>query len=71
MYPNPTSGLLFISKTQSGLAQVELLDLNGKTLQQQAMEQSLTLDLSVYPKGLYMLKIQMNGLSMIERIAVQ
>ncbi len=71
MYPNPTSGLLFVSKTQSGLAQVELLDLNGKTLQQQAMEQSLTLDLSVYPKGLYMLKIQMNGLSLIERIAVQ
>ncbi len=71
MYPNPTSGLLFVSKTQSGLAQVELLDLNGKTLQQQAMEQNLTLDLSVFPKGLYMLKIQMNGLSMVERIAVQ
>jgi hypothetical protein len=71
MYPNPTSSLLYISKTQSGLASLELLDLNGKALHQQVMDQPLTLDLSNYPKGLYMVKIQMNGASVIERIAVQ
>jgi hypothetical protein len=71
MYPNPTSSLLYISKTQSGLASLELLDLNGKALHQQSMDQTLTLDLSNYPKGLYMVKIQMNGVSVIERIAVQ
>jgi hypothetical protein len=71
MYPNPTSSLLYISKNQSGLASMELLDLNGKALHQQAMDQNLTLDLSSYPKGLYMVKIQMNGVSVIERIAVQ
>jgi hypothetical protein len=71
MYPNPTSSLLYISKMQSGLASLELLDLNGKALYQQSMDQALTLDLSNYPKGLYMVKIQMNGVSVIERIAVQ
>ena len=71
MYPNPTSSLLYITKTQSGMASLELLDLNGKALHQQAMDQPLTLDLSNYPKGLYMVKIQMNGVSVIERIAVQ
>jgi hypothetical protein len=71
MYPNPTSSLLYITKTQSGMALLELLDLNGKALHQQAMDQPLTLDLSNYPKGLYMVKIQMNGVSVIDRIAVQ
>jgi hypothetical protein len=71
MYPNPTASLLYISKTQSGLASMELLDLNGKSLHQQALDQNLILDLSTYPKGLYMIKIQMNGASVIERIAVQ
>jgi hypothetical protein len=71
MYPNPTASLLYISKTQSGLAALELQDLNGKTLESHTLEQATTLDLSAYPKGLYIVKIQMNGLSVIERVAVQ
>jgi hypothetical protein len=71
VYPNPTSSLLFVTKTQTGIASIELQDLNGKTLEIHAIEQEATLDLSVYPKGLYMIKIQMNGMSVIERVAVQ
>jgi len=71
MYPNPTSSLLYVSKTQNGSATLELLDLNGKTLALHALEQALTLDLTTYPKGLYIIKIQMNGASVIEKIAVQ
>ena len=71
MYPNPTSGVLQISKSQIGAASVEVLDLNGKVLQNSAMQQHLLLDLTTYPRGMYLVKIQMNGVSVIERIAVQ
>jgi hypothetical protein len=71
MYPNPTSGVLQITKSQMGAASVEVLDLNGKVLQNSAMQQHLLLDLTAYPRGMYMVKVQMNGVSIIERIAVQ
>jgi hypothetical protein len=71
MYPNPTSGVLQISKSQIGAASVEVLDLNGKVLQNSAMQQHLLLDLTTYPRGMYLVKVQMNGVSIIERIAVQ
>ncbi len=71
MYPNPTSGVLQITKSQIGAANVEVLDLNGKVLQNTAMQQHLLLDLTTYPRGIYMVKVQMNGVSIIERIAVQ
>jgi hypothetical protein len=71
MYPNPTSGVLQITKSQIGAASVEVLDLNGKVLQNSAMQQHLLLDLTAYPRGMYMVKVQMNGVNVIERIAVQ
>jgi hypothetical protein len=71
MYPNPTSGLLHISKSLLGAANVEVLDLNGKVLFGTPMNQEILLDLTSYPKGLYMVKVQMNGVNIIERIAVQ
>jgi hypothetical protein len=71
MYPNPTSGVLQISKSQIGAANVEVLDLNGKVLQNSIMQQHLLLDLTAYPRGMYLVKVQMNGVSIIERIAVQ
>ncbi|MFN5652188.1 MAG: T9SS type A sorting domain-containing protein, partial [Flavobacteriia bacterium] len=71
MYPNPTSGLLYIAKSQIGAACVEVLDLNGKVLQTNLLHQELMLDLSTYQKGMYVIKVQMNGVNIIERIAVQ
>jgi GEVED domain/Secretion system C-terminal sorting domain len=71
MYPNPTSGVVQITKSQIGAASVEVLDLNGKVLQNSAMQQHLLLDLTTYSRGIYMVKVQMNGVSVIERIAVQ
>jgi hypothetical protein len=71
MYPNPTSGLLYIAKSQIGAACVEVLDLNGKVLQTNLLHQELMIDLSTYQKGMYVIKVQMNGVNIIERIAVQ
>jgi hypothetical protein len=71
MYPNPTTGLLNISKSQSGSAKIELTDLNGKILEKREIEEAIILDLTGYPKGLYLLHFQMNGVQITERIAVQ
>ncbi len=71
MYPNPTTGLLYISKSQIGSAKIELTDLNGKLLEKREIEEATTLDLTRYPKGLYLLHFQMNGVQITERIAVQ
>ena len=59
------------TKTKWVFASVEVLDLNGKVLQTNLLHQELMLDLSTYQKGMYVIKVQMNGVNIIERIAVQ
>jgi hypothetical protein len=61
--PNPVSTLLNIdiqSEREDRLS-VELLDLNGKILNQQALEfpfQRLQFDMGIYPGGLYLVRVQ-------------
>jgi hypothetical protein len=71
MYPNPTATFLNISKTASGLAELQLMDLNGKVVKEQSFDEPIQLDLSTYPKGMYLIQIQLNGIQVVERIAVQ
>jgi hypothetical protein len=71
MYPNPTATFLNISKTASGLAELQLMDLNGKVMKTQSFDEPIQLDLSIYPKGMYLVQIQLNGIQVVERIAVQ
>ncbi len=71
MYPNPTTTFLNISKMASGLAALQLMDLNGKIVKEQSFDEPIQLDLSAYPKGMYLIQIQLNGIQIVERIAVQ
>ena len=71
MYPNPTATFLNISKMASGLAALQLMDLNGKIVKEQSFDEPIQLDLSTYPKGMYLIQIQLNGVQVVERIAVQ
>jgi hypothetical protein len=71
MYPNPTATFLNISKMASGLAALQLMDLNGKIVKEQSFDEPIQLDLSSYPKGMYLIQIQLNGIKIVERIAVQ
>jgi hypothetical protein len=71
LYPNPTAGLLVVSKDMSGMASMELTDLNGKVLMSQLFDSATQLDLATYPKGIYLLNIQMNGVHFVERIVLQ
>jgi hypothetical protein len=55
----------------SGLAALQLMDLNGKIVKEQSFDEPIQLDLSTYPKGMFLIQIQLNGVQVVERIAVQ
>lgn len=60
IYPNPTKGLLKIDlpSLKEEIATIILFDLNGKEIiKKVATESSNTVDLSVYPPGLYVMRI--------------
>ena len=63
VFPNPTSGPVQVEWPQNaGLAQVAIYDLHGRLLQQQTgVAPGLTLDLSAFPDGMYLLKVNGDG----------
>jgi hypothetical protein len=40
-------------------------------VKEQSFDEPIQLDLSTYPKGMYLIQIQLNGVQVVERIAVQ
>jgi hypothetical protein len=71
MYPNPTTGDVTIVKDIAGTASIVLTDLNGKVLLNHSFDAPTQLNLNTYPKGLYLINIEMNGVHFVERIALQ
>jgi subtilisin-like proprotein convertase family protein len=74
--PNPTSGRLNIRFAQnlSGDLNVELFSLNGQLLQRGRFENAgteLTLDLSNYPAGVYLVRLVNGEAALTERILLQ
>jgi len=70
LYPNPAEDhVQFVWQAQSP-AQLELHDVQGRILLQLSVQpdQSLTLDLSSYPKGMYLLQLQSAGQSVVEKL---
>jgi hypothetical protein len=55
VYPNPTNGILNFSGLEQD-AQLTLTDLTGKTLLATTLKEN-TVDLSAYPKGIYLLNL--------------
>ena len=70
IYPNPTSGLVYVSATAGSL--VQLTDMQGRILhEQQIGEAEWVFDLSNYAKGVYLIKLVQNGSSLTEQIIKQ
>ena len=58
LYPNPTTGLLRLT-LPAGPTTVQLLSVLGQELRSYALHQpAATLDLSSYPAGVYLIRIQ-------------
>nr|WP_294861183.1 T9SS-dependent M36 family metallopeptidase [uncultured Fluviicola sp.] len=69
VYPNPSNGKLTVKNSNSGIQQIELVDLSGKTVYTKAVENDnyeIAIDISSLKKGLYLMKVQtQNGLETI------
>ena len=62
LFPNPTESMLNISSSElTGLYQMEILDINGRTVQRETLNLSpdrlVSLDLSSLPSGIYSVRL--------------
>lgn len=58
IYPNPSTGMVYLDLELSGGAKVELYDLQGKVIFESLMESSdNAMDFTAFPRGFYFLKI--------------
>lgn len=62
IYPNPSIGIAYI-KAQSEITQVEVYDSNGKlvNVQKQINQSTTTLNLKSFNRGMYIVKVEVNG----------
>jgi hypothetical protein len=68
VYPNPTESLVFVT-FDGNLEEITLYDLEGKILQQFFQkDKHLSLDISMYPSGVYVLKSKCNTQVFTHRI---
>ncbi len=77
IYPNPVSpsSKFFIEVTEKGYATVEILDVNGRvlnTLHERPIRAPFKneVDLTGYPKGLYILRVNVNGVSSSLKVSI-
>ncbi len=73
--PNPTNGMINISVLRSLYSEtvsLQIFNANGQLMEQQNWDgQSITKDISTYPKGLYMVKIQSEDNVVVRKVILQ
>jgi hypothetical protein len=58
VYPNPTTGILYIDTQQQGTLNVQVLNVQGQTVKKQSLtDDDADLDISALPDGFYVVKI--------------
>lgn len=60
-YPNPTRNVITVKLEGQENASLSLLNMQGKTLRRVAIQSELSLDLSAFPAGTYLLKLEKDG----------
>lgn len=72
VYPNPTNSILNITTNQTSFTEndrIELYSLTGKLMYSARLSSSTTnIDLSSFPKGVYVLNFRINGESGVRRV---
>lgn len=78
IYPNPSDGEFFVelNNFKPGVYSVEIVSITGKSLVKHAIQSSsekhkLQINLSGYPRGLYMVKIEGSSYSHYERVMIE
>ncbi len=71
IYPNPTNDLLFVEIDNQLLTKITLLDINGRLLLQKNISQQGSLDLKQFSKGVYVLKLEVEGKVLFRKVLVE
>lgn len=72
VFPVPASAVLFADMELNGSANYDLTDLSGKTVMHGTLQQgSNKIDISTLNNGVYVLRVQADGMSFSKRVAVQ
>ncbi len=74
IYPNPSSGMVWITTNHLILSDVQVVSLDGRIIfEQQVKDQSdvYSLNLEGLPKGAYLLKIQGSGWKQVEHLVLK
>jgi hypothetical protein len=72
IYPNPTSGVLTLSKDEpAGKTFAEIRTLEGKLIMTTTFTRKVTLDLSSHPKGLYVIKLWTDRSLSVKKICLR
>lgn len=61
LYPNPASQTLFLSGIDANLENIEIMDVNGKTMNNIQHLGKESMDISTFPNGMYLLKVKDNS----------
>ena len=69
VYPNPSNGQFFVETNQSGEVNLEVVDLTGRTIVRQNKANSV--DLSAFPKGIYLLNIKIGESSYTKKVILK
>ncbi len=73
IYPNPNRGLFNVEvKNLTGVAMVEVYDLMGKKMMSKVMsENEVVMDITTYPKGIYVVRVLEDKQAFINKIVYQ
>jgi hypothetical protein len=58
VYPNPTSHSLYVSHPDLTSFQIQIVDMNGKQIHTGTIEKEVSLDVSSYTQGMYLVTIE-------------
>ena len=70
VFPNPTTGLINVQLKTPPIAQVALTTITGERLLEQTVNNHSVLDLSSFPKGIYIITVQSDQEKFVERLFV-
>ena len=71
VFPNPANDKLNITTTSNQKITAQLFDINGKLQITQNIEQTATIDLAGFAKGIYILKLSTNTQHLTKKIVVE
>ncbi len=71
IYPNPTNNIVTIESSDLNINKINILDITGRTIyQEKEKSRKCIVNVNDYPKGIYLIKIEMNNQTIIKKLVI-